>query len=295
MGITSPVREQQPRINHVINVCSARDAGTWAVASRYIQQNIAADRYIVIVPDADVKLFEAHQVSAFNVIPETAYVGGLRRQIADRIPEKNSHRTGWYLQQFIKLKALTKGDAGTYSLLWDADTIPLRKLSFIDGSGKLTFYKGHETHAPYFGPIERLLALERQVPFSFIAQCLPYKSDWARELIRAIEQRAQSPWIQALLGAIDFSEESGLSEYELLGTFAYRHYPHELAFTDRPWFRYGGSLVGEPENLRRWPYRHLIKRYDFISIEGWDKDRRMPKWLNCLNGLRMEWMTKGRL
>lgn len=48
-----------------------------------------------------------------------------------------------------------------YFLIWDADTIPLRKLEFFDGQGRMLLTKAEEYHPPYFQTYEKILGQPR--------------------------------------------------------------------------------------------------------------------------------------
>ncbi len=115
----------------LISVCCADDISVWAVASYCLISRIPAKSYVVIVPDQDVEQFLALSPAEYSVLPESLFVGGLKARIEARLPEYNRHRAGWYLQQFIKLAAVKHfGEYGDV-LIWDADTVPLKRIRFL--------------------------------------------------------------------------------------------------------------------------------------------------------------------
>jgi hypothetical protein len=265
------------------------------IVCQHLPERIPAERYRVIVPDDQVSTFRKQTPEVFEIHAESDYVGDLAKKLFNRMPDVNRHRMGWYLQQFVKLASLIQANRGESHLIWDSDTVPLKSLRFISETGKLRYYKGYERHPDYFPPIKRLLGIDNELPFSFIAQCLPCKTDWAQAFASDLEAHFELSWTQAIVDSIDLGKASGFSEYETLGTFIHARYLDQIEYTDTPWFRYGGTLIGKPENMSRAPYHWLLKRYDFISLESWDQDLRLPRLLNFINAVRKEFMTKGRV
>ena len=63
-----------------------------------------------------------------------------------------------------------------YYLSWDADTIPLRRLSFFRDEHPL-FSQKQERHIPYFETLFNLLHLKPFNDFSFITEHMVFKSN----------------------------------------------------------------------------------------------------------------------
>jgi hypothetical protein len=266
-----------PVIDEVISVCSIKDIDVWTVAAKHIVQFISAKQYSVIVPDAQVQIFAAVTKAPYQVKPESLFVGNLIEKIAQTLTPENQDRVGWYLQQFVKISAVLTHDDQDVVLIWDADTVPLRKLEFVNSSGQFIYYKGDEYRKSYFDFIERALGLKRTQNFSFIAQSLILKVSWARELTNALAQSAQLPWIDAVLSSLDKAEPAGFAEFETLGTWIWNHHRDEMLISERPWYRNGLSLVGSPLKLSQSVWSGLAKSYDFISFEGWDLESGLRK------------------
>ena len=267
-SVTPPV---VPVIDEVISVCSIKDIDVWTVAAKHIVQFISADQYTVIVPDAQVQMFAAVTKAPYQVKPESLFVGNLKEKIAQTLTPENQDRIGWYLQQFVKISAVLAHEDQDVVLIWDADTVPLKKLEFINLNGQFIYYKGDEYRKSYFDFIERALGLKRTQNFSFIAQSLILKVSWARELTNALAQSAQLPWIDAVLSFLDKAEPAGFAEFETLGSWIWNHHHNEIMISGRPWYRNGLSLVGNPLKLSQSVWNGLAKSYDFISFEGWDE------------------------
>jgi hypothetical protein len=259
------------RLNTIISVCCLKDIETWGITSDFIVQNIKANQYKVIVPDHEIADFVKISPPQFEVIGESRYTNQFRSQLLEMLPDSKKDQFGWYLQQFIKLLAVADNNLTDIILIWDADTAPITSLDFIDSSGRLLYYKSDEHHQPYFDTIKKLLNLDKRVNFSFIAQCFVIKVTWIQELFLEIETKHKMPWLDALLGHIDFNEGNGFSEYETLGTFISYKHPDEVLYIDRPWWRLGNSLINHIAFLSKRRAQELASSYDFISFEKWER------------------------
>jgi hypothetical protein len=256
-------------LNKVICVCSKKDAGTFEVASTYICEFIRAKKYVVLVPQIDYDHFSALNLEKFIIISEDKYI-----DIADALRDRSlGSRFGWYYQQFIKMSELDDGLDQDLNLIWDADTVPLKELSFKK-NGKIFFYQGNEYHAPYFDLIKKLIKEDKTIETSFIAQCLPYRVGWFRMFKETLEADSRHPWYHQVIDLINNTENSGFSEYETLGTYAARQFRTEICISKnvKAWYRFGNSLIGGPKNIERYK-NALSAKYDFISFESWDKKR----------------------
>ena len=261
---------QLPAIAEVVSVCSSKDIDVWTVAAKHVVQFIKADSYLVIVPDKEVELFSKVTCAPYQVKPESDYVGDAKERISQKLDAANQHRVGWYLQQFVKISAVLARKDEDIVLIWDADTVPLKRLEFIDAHGQLVYYRGEEFRKSYFDFLERALGLKRTQTFSFIAQSLVLRVTWARELFQALEKNAQLPWMDAILSYVDPSEPAGFADFETLGTWIWHHHRNEIVISERLWYRNGLSLVGNPLKLSAAVWRGLANSYDFISFEAWD-------------------------
>lgn len=267
----SIVLTSEKRIKILFSVCSLKDLDVWKISSKLIVKNIKSQKYIVIVPDNEVKFFTNNTDKKFQIKPESLFIGKLREILKKKIPKKNYDRLGWYLQQFIKFSALKKSVKNNLNddivLIWDADTVPLKKLNFINSNNKITYYLGKENHILYFDFIKKFLGLDKIVKFSFIAQCFPIKVIWIKEFFKYIENRHKKNWLNAFVDSINFNERTGLSEYETLGTFISHKYKEHFTAIKNSWLRNGNGLIGAPTNLDKFPFLLVKKYYDFISFE----------------------------
>ena len=252
-------------IDVLISVCKNRDIFVWEESSSLIVKYISAKKYIVIVPDIDFIIFKNIKGSFFEVHKESEYIGNLQEKIKFKLPEKYRYRLGWYLQQFIKLKAIESYLHCKLILIWEADTLPLKKIKF-NRQNKIIFIEADEFHPPYFRTIERLLGLSRIQKFSFISQSFPIKTKWARAFFKYVENKHKKNWESAIIDSIIFSNESSFSEYETLGTFIYHKYKKEFKSIKLPWLR-NGIFVLNFNFINKLILANYSKYYNFICVE----------------------------
>ena len=253
----------------VVCVAERSKIPVWRYASVALPQRIKAESYRLIVPSLDLETFTACSPREFHVESEDRYIADFGPYLKACMAEWNEERYGWYLQQLIKLEALKRlAEAGKVGLIWDADTIPLKQISFFD-RGQTLLYRGEEHHTPYFQVISRLLNMNRIVSHSFVAQCFPCQPRWILSLCEEIEQTHGAPWWKALIDNIDFRERSGFSEYETLGTFVSHRFPNDWNWNHRKWTRDGYSTLGTPQEA----YERSVNGdvgLDFAAFEHWE-------------------------
>ena len=256
-------------IHSVISVCCFRDIGVWTVAAPKIISNIEAENYYVVVPSGDVAKFQEISPIEYIVLnEEEVFPYESINSIAEKLPHSYKYRAGWYLQQLIKLAALEylQAEDDQLMLVWDADTVPLKKLTFFK-DGRCLYFMSTETHPPYFISLSRLLNLNKLVNFSFIAQCFVIKKKWISEFISELEELHEIKWFEAILDKSDLSHPSGFSEYETLGNWLMVRHKSEIAFDPSKWERFGSSKCGL-KNVEEFRLNH--PNISFISFESWD-------------------------
>ena len=256
-------------IKNVISLCTAKEIEIWKINAVEILNNIKSDNYTLIVPNKDLSLFKKKTPKLYKVYSENKYIS---KSIKDLIRKKciniQTNYT-WYVQQFIKISALKNIKNEEAFLIWDSDTIPLKKIIFFDKK-KFLFYKSTENHKPYFDLIEKIFKIKKKLTFSFIAQCLICKGKWVNTFFAYINNNYKQNWQKVFVDNINFDENNGFSEYETLGSFFYKKFPNEMKFLKNKWCRNGNSEIGSIKNF--FLYRKkLAKKYDFIAFEKSDQ------------------------
>lgn len=194
----------------------------------------------------------------------------VERCIADRKPIAQ-RRTGWYLQQFIKMKYAFYCE-DEYYLLWDADTIPTHQIHlFTDGHP--IFDMKTEFHKAYFDTIEKLFpGAKRNIKKSFIAEHMLVKTSIMKAMVNKIEENDEISgrfFYEKIISAIEYEEIelSGFSEFETFGNFVVDYAPD--LYRMRKWtsMRYGGFFFDQNEKINENTIAWLAQNYDAVSME----------------------------
>ena len=256
----------------LIAVCSGADFEVWKAAYSQIKRCVRPEQVWVIVPDEAVKLFEEISHSDDLVVPESSLASQFLEPLEARLNSVGKiNRLGWYLQQFLKLAALRESSHLERILLWDADTVPVRRLRFFTKTGSLVFYPSRgEYHLPYFRAIDSLLGLDRLVGFSFVSQCFPITGSAVSQFWERIESRSEGSFWETLLAGVQWEEDSGFSEYEALGTFLTHVIPESIKQSTKFWRRNGWHYFHSPQDTMGGLSRILGFWYpSYVSFEKW--------------------------
>jgi hypothetical protein len=206
------------------------------------------------------------------VVDENSLLTGITLDyVRMHMPQANLDRAGWYYQQLLKILALAilPAEEDDILLIWDADTLPMRKLTFSDAEGRLLYFTGAEHHQPYFDTINRLLGYGKKIDFSFVAQCLPVRKGWIRAFVDFVQARHGEGLVDAILANANLSLISGFSEYETLGAFIANTHLSDMALQTLPWERYGYSHFGSLEAV--YDSELLGREFAYIAFEHWDR------------------------
>lgn len=182
-----------------------------------------------------------------------------------------SPRTGWYLQQLLKLYAglMIPGILDRY-LVVDADTFFMRPTRFVEAVGGRCLYNyGAEHHRPYFDHMRRLHdSLRRFDPAkSGICHHMMFETANIRELFAWIEgqdARGRS-FYDIFLAHVDAAHylTSGASEYELY--FNYMLLRHPDAIRLRP-LRWANRARGAAAGASARAAARAAAGYDYVSF-----------------------------
>ncbi len=185
----------------------------------------------------------------------------------------NSERAGWYFQQFLKMNISRYPLISNYYLIWDSDTIMLRKINFFDKFNRSIINTSKEYHKPYFQTI-RNFDLIKTNNFSFISEHMLINSIIMQDLIALIEKTNPKnlSWIKTVLSYIksDSLSGSGFSEFETYGTYLSKYHPDSFITKKLKSCRFTYSLYGNPNKLRTYLILMFSGCY-WASFENWDK------------------------
>jgi hypothetical protein len=259
--------------NTIISICSKSHSDVWKLTSKLLPMNVRADNYIVYVPENEIKHFESITPPGILVKAQEQLGIEFEPQLRQRLEAaSNQKRFGWYLQQFYKIQAIQEA-ATEIVTIWDADCVPVAPIEITNNHDQIVYVNSSkEYHEEYFRNIKRLLNLDRVQDLCFVIPGFPLKLHWVTEFITSIEEKHRKPWFEAIMETTDFSQVSGFSETETLGTWVANSYPTEWISRRGTWERFGQSRFGYAKNLN---VENLIalgqsNSLEIITFENWD-------------------------
>ncbi len=247
------------------------DTDIAGLAVRYLFKNIFFDKlYIVSGQKVYSKIRSLPETNRIVWIDEEVLIPGvsletIRNYCASLFSDPA--RAGWYFQQFLKMEICNHPGIGDYYLIWDADTIPLKKLSFFDESGKMLLSYKTDSHQPYFDTLDKLGLPGKQTNKSFITEHMLIKKSVMKELLAAIEYSNVEGrgWIEKIMLAINKDQYvSGFSEFETYGNYLMKRYPDIFRFRKIKHKRSGSKITETPGLVILW-LLSLIR--DTVSFE----------------------------
>jgi hypothetical protein len=171
-----------------------------------------------IIPETDYLTFDAFKESAQNYLATTG------------MDTDSIARLGWYYQQSLKITYLIDGtNKNDLVVMWDADTIPLKKIIFFNKQKPQLYGSKIEFHRPYF---ETLSSIFEPFPRTFYAFTIQFFNCTNHDVIyltsRLNSYYKKSPkettgtWITKIIiklttDAHGTLANSGFSEQELVG------------------------------------------------------------------------------
>lgn len=181
-------------------------------------------------------------------------------------------RTGWYLQQFLKM-AYAFSCEDNYYLVWDVDTIPINRIEMLDQEGKPFFDIKEEYHRPYFTLIKKLFhsQIKRENEFSYISEHMLINTDYMKRMVCEIDNDSMlegNNFFQKIINTIldiDLGG-SGFSEFETYGNYVYRRFPGIYQFRKLRTLRNGDRYLHYPP--REPELRWAAASYDIITLEN---------------------------
>ena len=163
-----------------------------------------------------------------------------------------------------------------YYLIWDSDTIPIKKVSMFSNDGKPIFDVKKEYHKPYFLTLKRLFPkLGKKYNYSFISEHMIINTNLMKNMIKRItfnKNLIGNTWYEKIINCIDIKDlpKSGFSEFETYGTFVKEYY--KQIYHIRHWkslrLRKGNGILDFNSNfLINNSIGNIFKNYSAISFE----------------------------
>lgn len=219
---------------------------------KYVAMNIKPQKIFVII-DKRLESYLPKEIrnddlveilDENNLIKNVSYESIRNLMVKHGLPAK---RTGWFLQQFIKLGFSFSAYCNTeYYLSWDADTLPLRSIDFFTQNGTPMFTKKKEHNQAYFDTLEKLLSFKKYADYSFIAEHMMFSKNVVAEMLNDIEYSSVNgvTWYEKIINATNPENVNSFSEFETYGNFCLNHYPNMYATQVLNTFRKAGYIAG---------------------------------------------------
>jgi len=196
----------------------------------YTRKNIMGySKIFIVTPNQELKIDGCETVSE-DIFPFSI------SEIADKF--KTRDRSGWYLQQLIKLySGITIPSILSNYLVIDADTFFIKPTNFFDDN-KALYNFGREHHKPYFEHIDRLnIDVKRELNISGICHHMMFQRKYVEEIINKVEETNNDTFINIFLKSIPekHREGSGASEYELYFNYMLKYHDDKIKLRFLPW------------------------------------------------------------
>ncbi len=217
----------------IVFVAADQDLDVLPLAVEGVRRNLRHPiKDITIVAPAESRIKTLAQEIGCRFVCEDDVIPLRKRDIKYTV--SGVDRSGWLLQQFLKLSADAFVGTDRY-LVVDADTVLIKPQIFIAGGSDLLLHSnGLEYHHPYFSAYELLVNLQVKTRVSAVAHQMLFNRSRLASLKSRIEQVGNAPWYMSIINAADLTEASCFSEYETYGQWCIANYPEtthrEFAF-----------------------------------------------------------------
>jgi glycosyltransferase involved in cell wall biosynthesis len=216
----------------IVFVAADQDLEVLPLAVEGVRRNLRhpiADILIIAPADSQLRQLAAKKIGC-RYVCEDEVLPIRKRDIKYMV--KGVDRSGWLLQQFLKLGADALVGADRY-LVVDADTILIKPQIFVAGGSDVLLHT-EEYHHRYFSAYEYLVNLEVKTRVSAVAHQMLFNRSRVASLKSRMEQVGNAPWPMSIINAADLTDFSCFSEYETYGQWCVANYPEathrEFAF-----------------------------------------------------------------
>ena len=263
------------KIKLIIPIIS-RDFEKIIISYNYIIKYLDCIKNIVLIGDKKIEklieIYQSHFKIPINFVNENSLIDINLIKQAIKSKNKNAiQRSGWYMQQFLKME-YSKICQEKYYLIWDSDTIPIKEIKMFDKNGNPYFDVTDRYYESYFVTMKKIFPqLGKIYKKSFVSEHMIVNTKIMKELINKIEINKNlygSIWYEKVINCIDkkYLNNCGFSEFETYGTFVYIYYNNLYLIRDWKSLRNGKKFYNY-KNLSLNFSKILQEKYDSISFE----------------------------
>ena len=257
--------------------------------------------FYIICPELQISEFQnnlnysnIHLINENSIISLEDFKKNLRdTKLDNEFYQKLNSRISWYYQQVLKLSFIIDFSIKYREnvLIWDADTIILKKIKFFNEKKSISYGTLSEFHFPYFNTISSIF---KKLPKNYISSLLqfsaatPEEIDFLKENLNRyynIENLNISQWIskiviKSIVEANKVYDGSMFSEYELIGIskiLQHQNIKQKIMLTLRS--RLDGKLSKNQLNLSKF-FNFMHVTYEHSHHKKYSKDMlmRQQKW-----------------
>lgn len=235
--------------------------------------------YVSVIGNTQVKeMLDEYNDSRIKFVDENnLYNYDKFAEIIRKKYSENCKKIGWYYQQFLKLLYCYQCE-NEYYLIWDGDTIPIKKIDLFTENGKPFFDLKYENHVEYFKTIKELYHIEKITDKSFISEHMIFKTSFVKKMIddvKVSDELLGDDFVEKVMNVV-FNvgyDQLSFSEYETYGTYV--SYNYKDYYQIREWHSMRrGAWCFDKENITDAQKQWLLQYYDAVSFEK--KDTKKP-------------------
>ncbi len=252
---------------------------------KYYFKYLPISKMVIIGNACGRQIFQGDERTEF-VDEEKLYSGMTKQRVRDLVVAGGGHftRSNWYFQQFLKMAYALKCQEESY-LIWDADTIPLRKIDFFQ-DGKPQFSYCEEYFPDYYNTIEKIFdgRMKKASDKCFIVEHMVILKSYMEEMLQRIcenDKLEGKYFYEKILSAVDREamKGSGFSEFETFATYMLTEHAGVYGMRKLKACRYGLVIVGTEMDKAKEEW--LSRDLDTISFEHFCRPSLFrSKWLN---------------
>lgn len=176
---------------------------------------------------------------------------------------------GWYYQQFLKF-AFAEKSSLPFCLIWDADTVPLREITFFDEKERVYLTDAEEYHPAYFATFENMFGYKAPSKRSFISQHIMIETKMLSEMLAEFRMRCASSnhWSYYIVNNLAKTSDGKnlFSEYETYANYMLAKHPERISFRSLRWKRIPNPYLWKiaPQKI----LQEIGAGLDFIGFES---------------------------